>query len=82
MAPKVPRSILSTLWVGEDDKTDNHLIRHTKCAILNVHWFNLLYSYIDKNLKQYQLDANILDYDYKNIFDIESVALEVGTSLA
>jgi hypothetical protein len=45
-------------------------------SLSNVHWFNLLYSYIDKNLKQYQLDANILDYDYKNIFDIEILKYE------
>jgi hypothetical protein len=34
-------------------------------SMSNVHWFNLLHSYFNKNLKQYKFDANILDYDYK-----------------
>jgi hypothetical protein len=45
-------------------------------SISNVHWFNLLYFYFNKNLKQYKFDANILDYDYKNIFDIEILKYE------
>jgi hypothetical protein len=45
-------------------------------SISNVHWHNLLYSYFNKNLKQYQFDANILDYEYKNIFDIEILKYE------
>ena len=38
-------------------------------SISNVHWFNLLHSYFNKNLKQYKFDVNILDYDYANIFN-------------
>jgi hypothetical protein len=45
-------------------------------SISNVHWFNLLHSYFDKNLKQFKFDANILDYGYKNIFDIEILKYE------
>ena len=45
-------------------------------SISNVHWFNLLYFYFNKNLKQYPLDANILDYQYKDIFDIEILKYE------
>ena len=42
----------------------------------NIHWFNLLYNYFNKNLKQYKIDANILDYDYKDICDIEILKYE------
>jgi len=42
----------------------------------NVHWFNLLIGFFDKNLKRYKFDANILDYGYKNIFDIEILKYE------
>jgi len=45
-------------------------------SISNVHWFNLLHSYLNKNLKQYKFDANILDYEYRNIFDIEILKYE------
>jgi hypothetical protein len=45
-------------------------------SISNVHWFNLLHFYFKKNLDQYKLDANIIDYHYKNIFDIEILKYE------
>jgi hypothetical protein len=45
-------------------------------SVSNVHWFNLLYFYFNQNLKQYKFDANILDYDYKDIFDIEILKYE------
>jgi hypothetical protein len=45
-------------------------------SLSNVHWFNLTHSYFNKNLKQYKFDANILDYDYRNIFDIEILKYE------
>ncbi len=45
-------------------------------SLTNVHWFNLLHSFFNKNLKQYKFDASILDYDYKNIFDIEILKYE------
>jgi hypothetical protein len=45
-------------------------------SLSNVHWFNLLHFYFDKNLKQYKYDNNILDYDYRNIFDIEILKYE------
>jgi predicted 2-oxoglutarate/Fe(II)-dependent dioxygenase YbiX len=46
-------------------------LRNIENSLTNVHWFNLLYSFFDKNLKQYKVDLKILDYGYKNIFDIE-----------
>jgi hypothetical protein len=42
----------------------------------NVHWFNLLKFYFNKHLLQYRFDANLLDYDYANIFDIEILKYE------
>jgi len=45
-------------------------------SMSKVHWFNLLQFYFNINLKQYKFDANILDYDYKNIFDIEILKYE------
>jgi Rps23 Pro-64 3,4-dihydroxylase Tpa1-like proline 4-hydroxylase len=42
----------------------------------NVHWHNLLYFYFNKNLRQFKFDANVLDYDYKDIFDIEILKYE------
>ena len=45
-------------------------------SMSNVHWFNLLYFYFNKNLRQYPLDTNILDYGYTNIFDIEILKYE------
>jgi hypothetical protein len=45
-------------------------------SISMVHWFNLLGFYFGKNLNQYKFDLNILDYGYKNIFDIEILKYE------
>jgi len=45
-------------------------------SISNVHWCNLLHHYFNKNLRQYKFDANILDYDYRNIIDIEILKYE------
>jgi hypothetical protein len=45
-------------------------------SLTEVHWFNLLHNFFNKNLKQYQIDANILDYHYKSIFDIEILKYE------
>lgn len=68
---------------GDKNKTDFDVRRTYTLAlsnlnnsISNVHWFNLLGSYFDKNLKQYQLDANILDYGYRDIFNIEILKYE------
>jgi hypothetical protein len=59
-------------------------IRKTYCLPLsnldnsfsNVHWFNLLQFFFNKNLKQYQLDVKIIDYAYQSIFDIEILKYE------
>ena len=68
---------------GEENET-NFNVRKTYTLPLSnlsnsfskVHWFNLLYNYFNKNLKQYKSDANILDYEYRNIFDIEILKYE------
>jgi hypothetical protein len=45
-------------------------------SMSSVHWFNLLKNYFNNNLKRYKFDLNILDYEYKNIFDIEILKYE------
>ena len=45
-------------------------------SLSNVHWFNFLHFYFDKNLKQYKFDANVLDYELKNILNIEILKYE------
>jgi len=57
-------------------RTYNLPLTNLSKSMSDVHWFNLLYSYFDKNLKQYKFDANILDYDYRKIFDIEILKYE------
>jgi hypothetical protein len=69
---------------GSDENKKDFNIRRTYTFPLTnlsnsmsaVHWFTLLQFYFDKNLKQYKLDANILDYDYREIFDIEILKYE------
>ena len=63
---------------GNESKTDFNIRRTYALALSNldnsmskVHWFNLLHFYFNKNLRQYKIDLNILDYNYKHIFDIE-----------
>ena len=45
-------------------------------SLSEVHWFNLLYAYFNNNLRQYKTDCDILDYAYKNVFDIEILKYE------
>jgi len=45
-------------------------------SMSNVHWFNLLLNFFNKNLIQYKLDTNTIDYNYKDIFDIEILKYE------
>jgi predicted 2-oxoglutarate/Fe(II)-dependent dioxygenase YbiX len=45
-------------------------------SMSNVHWNNLLESYFVKGLIRYQSDANILDYHYGRVFDIEILKYE------
>ena len=45
-------------------------------SITKTHWFNLLYSFFYKNLNQYKIDNNILDYEFENIMDIEILKYE------
>ena len=67
----------------EENKTDFNIRRtftlplsNLNNSISNVHWFNFLHFHFNKNLKQYKIDANILDYNYKHIFDIEILKYE------
>ena len=68
---------------GDKDRKDFNIRRtytlglsNSHNSISNVHWFNLLYHFFNKNLRQYKFDANILDYDYKDIFDISILKYE------
>ena len=69
---------------GETEQTVNFNIRKTHTlgfsnlnnSLSNVHWFNILHSYFNENLKQYKFDANILDYEFKNILNIEILKYE------
>lgn len=45
-------------------------------SLSEVHWFNLLHFYFNKNLNKYKFDCGILDYAYKNVFDIEILKYE------
>jgi hypothetical protein len=68
---------------GDESRTDFNIRRTytlplSNCDNLlsNVHWFNLLHFYFNHNLKKFKFDANILDYDYRKIFDIEILKYE------
>ena len=69
---------------GVDSSVVNFNIRKTYTiglknfhnSLSNVHWFCLLHHYFNKKLKQYKFDANILDYEYKDIMDIEILKYE------
>jgi len=78
------QKFIETKIGGEEKSRVDFNIRKTYCLSLsnlgnsfsNVHWFNLLQFFFNKNLKQYQLDVNIIDYAYQNIFDIEILKYE------
>ena len=68
---------------GGENKTDFNIRRTYSFELSNfsnlmsdVHWFNLLHNFFKKKLDQYKFDANILDYGYKTIFDIEILKYE------
>jgi hypothetical protein len=68
---------------GPENRVDFNIRRTHALQLSNLsnsisitHWFNLLHSYFNKNLKQYKFDANIIDYGYKEIFDIEILKYE------
>jgi len=74
--------------IGGDEKTiggrSDFNIRKTYTLYLNkahnslsnVHWHNLLESYFVKGLTRYKFDANILDFQYGRVFDIEILKYE------
>jgi hypothetical protein len=47
-------------------KTYSLALSNTHKSLTNVHWFNLLYFFFFKKLKEYKFDLNILDYDLKD----------------
>jgi hypothetical protein len=51
-------------------------LSNLRSSMSSAHWFNLLHSYFNKNLKKYKLDANVLHFDYRSIFDIEILKYE------
>jgi predicted 2-oxoglutarate/Fe(II)-dependent dioxygenase YbiX len=57
-------------------KTYTYALSNLSNSMSDVHWFNALHFYFNKNLTQYKQDANIIDYSYKNIFDIEVLKYE------
>jgi hypothetical protein len=68
---------------GEEFKTDFNIRRTYTYPLSNrqnslsaVHWFCLLAHFFNKNLRQYKFDTNVIDYDYKDIFDIEILKYE------
>jgi hypothetical protein len=40
------------------------------------HWYTLLYKYFGDGLKQFKIDANIVDFSFKNINNIEVLKYE------
>lgn len=68
---------------GEESRKDFNVRRTYALSLSNldssisiVHWSNLLYNYFNKNLKQFKFDANIIDYDYQKILNIEILKYE------
>jgi len=68
---------------GKDGKVDFNIRRTYAMALSNssnsltkVHWFNLLGHFFDKSLKSFQIDTKIIDFGYKQIFDIEILKYE------
>jgi Rps23 Pro-64 3,4-dihydroxylase Tpa1-like proline 4-hydroxylase len=57
-------------------KTYTLALSKTDNSLTSVHWFNLLGYFFNNKLRQFQKDANILDYDYREIFDIEILKYE------
>jgi hypothetical protein len=69
---------------GNTDSVVDFNIRKTYClelsnlnnSLSNVHWFNLLHFYFNKNLIQYKKDTNVIDYSYQRISDIQILKYE------
>ena len=68
---------------GNESKTDFNVRRtytlplsNINNSFSNVHWFSLLVYFFNQKLNRFQKDANILDYNYRNIFDIEILKYE------
>jgi len=68
---------------GNESKTDFNIRRTYAFQLSNlsnsmsdVHWFNLLYNFFKKGLDQYKVDLNIVDYSYRDVFDIEILKYE------
>jgi hypothetical protein len=72
----VRRTYTLPLSNQDNSLTQANWLSNLNNSMTNVHWFNLLYFYFNKNLKQYKFDNNIIEYDYKHIFDIEILKYE------
>jgi hypothetical protein len=66
------------------DKVENFNIRRTYCkrlsnlnnSLTETHWHNLLQTFFKNCLIEYQKSNNILDYSFKEIFDISILKYE------
>jgi hypothetical protein len=79
----VSKFIETKVGGGDMQRTDFNIRRtyalplsNLNNLLSNIHWFNILYTCFNSGLKKYKVDLNILDYDYKNIFDIEILKYE------
>ena len=68
---------------GKEGRVDFNVRRTYAMALSNssnsltqVHWFNLLGHFFDKNLKSFQIDTKTIDFGFKQIFDIEILKYE------
>jgi hypothetical protein len=68
---------------GKENRTDFNIrktyafgLSNLSNSLSTVHWFNLLYKYFNENLKKYKHESNILDFEYKEIVDINILKYE------
>jgi hypothetical protein len=68
---------------GEENRTDFNIRRTYTLGLSNlsnsltcVHWFNLLSDKFNKNLIKYKNDLNILDFEFREIIDINILKYE------
>jgi len=51
-------------------------VTNTDNSLSKVHWCNLLTYFFNRNLKKYKSDANILDYNYTKILNVDILKYE------
>ena len=57
-------------------RTYSHPLNNIDTSLSKIHWFNLLHFYFNGYINKYQTDSKILDFQFKNIFDIEILKYE------